>query len=88
MRKGSFIWISLSTCAAGHSAIFVEGKEDPYKVASVLWWLVELGHSKVVSQSRGEPAAEVVMNLVMSKGATATNATRRRANAPEHSKPD
>ena len=34
-----------------------------------LSWLSELGHSKVIIQSDGEPASEIVMRMVQLKGA-------------------
>ena len=57
-----------STGVAWASAVLRNGKEDPYIVSSILSWLSELGHSKIV-QSDGEPASEVVMRMVQSKGA-------------------
>ena len=59
----------MSTGAAWASAVLIKGKEDPYIVSSILSWLSELGHSKVIIQSDGEPASEVVMRMVQSKGA-------------------
>ena len=59
----------MSTGAAWASAVLIIGKEDPYIVSSILSWLSELGHSKVIIQSDGEPASEVVMRMVQSKGA-------------------
>ena len=38
-----------------------------------LSWLSELGHSKVIIQSDGEPASGVVMRMVQSKGALMEN---------------
>ena len=48
----------MSTGAAWASAVLIKGKEDPYIVSS-----------KVIIQSDGEPASEVVMRMVQSKGA-------------------
>ena len=59
----------MSTGAAWASDVLIRGKEDPYIVSSILSWLSELGHSKVIIQSDGEPASEVVMRIVQSKGA-------------------
>ena len=56
-----------STGAAWPSAYLIKGKEDPYIVSSILSWLSKLGHSKVIIQSDGEPASEVVMRMVQSK---------------------
>ena len=53
----------------GRSAVLIKGREDPYIVSSILSWLSELGHSKVIIQSDGEPASEIVMRMVQSKGA-------------------
>ena len=63
----------MSTGAAWASAVLVKGKEDPYIVSSILSWLSELGHSKVIIQSDGEPASEVVMRMVQSEGAMMEN---------------
>ena len=60
----------MSTGAAWASAVLIQGKEDPYIVSSILSWLSELGHSKVIIQSDAEPASEVVLRMVQSKGAT------------------
>ena len=60
----------MGTGAAWASAVLIKGKEDPYIVSSILSWLSELGHSKVIIQSDGEPASEVVMRMVQSRGAT------------------
>ena len=57
------------TGAAWGSAVLIKGREDPYIVSSILSWLSELGHSKVIIQSDGEPASEIVMRMVQSKGA-------------------
>ena len=59
----------MSTGAAWASAVLIKGREDPYIVSSILSWLSELGHSKVIIQSDGEPASEIVMRMVQSKGA-------------------
>ena len=59
----------MSTGAAWASTVLIKSKEDPYIVSSILSWLSELGHSKVIIQSDGEPASEVVMRMVQSKGA-------------------
>ena len=59
----------MSTGAAWASAVLIKGREDPYIVSSILSWLSELGHSKVIIQSDGEPASEIVMRMVESKGA-------------------
>ena len=59
----------MSTGAAWASAVLIKGKEDPYIVSSILSWLSELGHSKVIIQSDGEPVSEIVMRMVQSKGA-------------------
>ena len=59
----------MSPGAAWASTVLIKGKEDPYIVSSILSWLSELGHSKVIIQSDGEPASEVVMRMVQSKGA-------------------
>ena len=60
----------MSTGAAWASAVLIKGNEDPYIVSSILSWLSELGHSKVIiHQSDGEAASEVVMRMVQSKGA-------------------
>ena len=55
------------------ASVLIKGKEDPYPVASILSWLSELGHSKVINQSDGEPASEVVMCTVQAKGAMMAN---------------
>ena len=59
----------MSTGAAWASTVLIKGKEDPYIVSSILSWLSELGHSKIIIQSDGEPASEVVMRMVQSEGA-------------------
>ena len=59
----------MSTGAAWASAVLIKGREDPYIVSSILSWLSELGHSKVIIQSDSEPASEIVMRMVQSKGA-------------------
>ena len=59
----------MSTGAAWAPAVLVKDKEDPYIVASVFSWLSELGHSKIIIQSDGEPVLEVVMRMVQSEGA-------------------
>ena len=46
----------MSTGAAWASAVLLSGKEDLYIVSSILSWLSELGHAKVIIQSDGEPA--------------------------------
>ena len=63
----------MSTGAAWASAVLIKGKEDSYTVSSILSWLSELGHSKVIIQSDGAPASEVVMLMVQSKGAMMEN---------------
>ena len=63
----------MSTGAGWASAFLIKGKEDPSIVSSILSWLSELGHSKVIIQSDGEPASEVVMLMVQSKGARMEN---------------
>ena len=55
----------MSTGAVWASAVSVNSK-DPYIVSSILSWLSELGHSKVIIQSDGEAASEVVMRRVRS----------------------
>ena len=59
--------------ASWASTALIKGKEDQYIVSSILSWLSELGHSKVTIQSDGEPASEVVMRTVQSKGAMLEN---------------
>ena len=59
----------MSTGAAWASTVLIKDKEDPYIVSSILSWLSVLGHSKVIIQSDGEPASEVVMRMVQSRGA-------------------
>ena len=54
----------MSRGAVWASTVLIEGKEDPYIVSSILSWLSELGHSKVIIQSDGEPASEDVMRMV------------------------
>ena len=49
------------------SAFLVKGMEDPYIVSSILSWLSELGHSKVIIQSDGESTSDVVIRMVQSK---------------------
>ena len=63
----------MSTGAAWASAVLVKGKEDTYILSSILSSLSELGHSKVIIQSDGEQASEVVMRMVQSKGAMMEN---------------
>ena len=63
----------MSTSTARTFAVLIKGKEDPYIVSSILSWLSELGHSKVIVQSDGEPASEFVMRMVQSKGAMMEN---------------
>ena len=63
----------MSTGAVWASAIIAGGKEDRYIVSSILSWLSELGHSKVIIQSDGESASEVVMRMVQSKSAMMEN---------------
>ena len=63
----------MSAGAVWASAVLIKGKEDPYIVSSILSWLSELGHSKVIIQSDGEPASEVVVRMVQSKGAMMEN---------------
>ena len=63
----------MSTGAAWASAVSIKSKEDPYIASSILSWLSELGHSIVIIQSDGEPASEVVMRMVQSKGAMMEN---------------
>ena len=58
----------MSTGEAWASTVLIKGKEDPYVVSSILSWLSELGHSKVIIQSDGEPASEVVMRIMQSRG--------------------
>ena len=53
----------MSTGAAWASAVLIKGKEGPYFVASILSWLSDFVHSKVIIQSDGEPASEVVMHV-------------------------
>ena len=57
------------TGAAWAFAALIKGKEEPCIVSSIPSWLSELGHSKVIMQSDGEPASEIVMRMVQSKGA-------------------
>ena len=64
----------MSTRAVWASAVLVRGKEDPYIVSSILSWLSELGHSKVIIQSDAD-SPEVVMRRVQSKSATMENPT-------------
>ena len=74
-RKPHFdlmVGIDMSTGAARASAVLVRGK-DPYIVSSILSWLSELGHSKVIMQSDGESASEVVMRMVQSESAMMEN---------------
>ena len=70
-------WLELTWAQAklGHQLFLIKGKEDPHIASSILTWLWELGHSKVVIQSDGEPASEVVMRMVQSKGAMVANPT-------------
>ena len=63
----------MSTGAFWSSAVLVRGKEDPYIVSSILSWLSEFGHSKVIIQSDGESTSEVVMRMVQSKSAMMEN---------------
>ena len=67
----------MSTGAAWASAVLIKGKEDPYIILSIRAWLSELGHSKVIIQSDGEPASEAVMRMVQSQGAMMENPTVR-----------
>ena len=62
----------MSTGAVWASVVLVKGK-DPYTVSSILSWLSELGHSKVILQSDGESASEVVMRMAQSKSAMMEN---------------
>ena len=50
-----------------------EGKKDPYIILPILSCLSELGYSKVIIQSDGESASEVVLRMVQSKGARMEN---------------
>ena len=52
-------WLGLTRAQAqlGHQLFLINGKEDPYIVSSILSLLSELGHSKVVIKSGGEPAS-------------------------------
>ena len=59
----------MSPGEARASIVLIKGKDDPYIVSSILSWLSELGHSKVIIQSDGDPASEVVMRMVQSRGA-------------------
>ena len=70
-RRG--VGTDMSRGAVWSSAVLVRGKEDPYIVSSILSWLSELGHSKVIIHSDGEPASEAVMRMVQSKGAMMEN---------------
>ena len=63
----------MSAGAVWASAVLIKCKEDPYIVSSILSWLSELGLSKVIIQSDGEPASEVVVRMVQSKGAMMEN---------------
>ena len=60
----------MSPGAAWASTVMSKGKEDPYLVASTLSCL---WHSKVIIQSDGEPASDVVMSTVQSKAAVVDN---------------
>ena len=46
----------MTTGAAWASAVLIKVKQGPYIVSSILSWLSELGHSKVIIQSDGESA--------------------------------
>ena len=63
----------MSTGAAWASAVLIKGKEDPYIVSSILSCISEPEHSKVIIQTDGEPASEVVMRMIQSKGAMMEN---------------
>ena len=62
----------MSTGAVWASVVLVKGK-DPYTVSSILSWLSELAYSKVILQSDGESASEVVMPMAQSKSAMMEN---------------
>ena len=59
--------VDVSTGATWASAVLIKGKEDPYIVASIVPWLSEFGHSKIIKQSDGEQTSEVVMRMVQPK---------------------
>ena len=63
----------MSTGAAWASTVLIKGKENLNIVSSILSWLSELGHPKVIIKSDGEPASEVVMRMVQTKGAMMEN---------------
>ena len=49
-------WLELTWEAACASFVLIKSKEYPYNVSSVLTWLSELKHSKLIIQSDGEPS--------------------------------
>ena len=55
------------TVAVGRQQFGSVAKTAPNTVASVLSWLADLRHLKVVIQSDGGPASEVVMCMVKSQ---------------------
>ena len=48
IQFGYAVGTAMSTREAWESTVLIEGKEDPYNVSSILSWLSELGHSKVI----------------------------------------
>ena len=65
----------MNTRSAWASTVLIIGKEDPYMDSSIHSWLSEL--EQVNIQSDGEPASEVVMRTVQSKGAMMETPTMR-----------
>ena len=63
----------MSTGAAWASAVLVRDKEDPYIVSSILSWLSELGHSKVIIQSDGSQRQRLSCAWYSQKGAMMEN---------------
>ena len=69
----SMAGVDMTSGVAWTWAVLVKAKEDPYHVGSILSWMSELGHSKVVVQSHGKLAPEVVIHKVQSRGTQMEN---------------
>ena len=65
------IGTGMSARTAWTSAVLINGWEDPYFIASMRWHNSDI--EKVVFQSDGDPASEVVMRVTQSTGALMNN---------------
>ena len=57
----SVVGTDMSTGAAWASTVLIKGQEDLYIVSSILLWLSELGHSKVIIQTVSQRQTCVAM---------------------------